>query len=293
MATYASQYTQSTREEATYTVDFTNDLPTGGSVTGGTAVHVPPTGSAASLTISTTSPYVYVTLPASQSTGVHYIDVTATMSDGDTPTVRIEVDVVYPSTVARSGMLNLIDELRLRASAEPNEYSIAGKQYWTDEQLQSILDRNRTDIIYDELVAVPYQAAGSLTYLEYRANYGNLEETTGGTAIFYIQEADGDTVASAGYSVDYERGIITFTTNQEGEVFYVNGRSYDIDAAAAQVWRMKASHYYTAVNFSTDNHRIDREHVYQHCLQMAEHFDGQSSSGGIGSYDLFRSDTDA
>ncbi len=96
-----------------------------------------------------------MTVPAQTVTGIHYVDVIATISDADTPVVRLAIPVVYPTTTARSGMSDIITELRLRASAEANEYSIAGAQYWTDAQLQTILDNNRTDYIYDEMVSVP------------------------------------------------------------------------------------------------------------------------------------------
>jgi hypothetical protein len=145
--------------------------------------------------------------------------------------------------------------------------------------------------MYGELLAVPYQAAGSLLYQEYRARFGNFEQTTGGTAIFYVQDSAGENVSSALYTADYSRGVITFAANQQGSSFYVTGRSFDVDAAAADVWRTKASHAYTAVNFSTDNHSMSRAAIYEHCVQQAQMYEARSA-GGVASVNIFRSDTD-
>ncbi len=71
MATFAGQTNKSTDEIIRYAVDFTNDLPAGVTVSSGTAVHIPPSGSASSLTVTTSSPYVYVTFGAVATLGVH------------------------------------------------------------------------------------------------------------------------------------------------------------------------------------------------------------------------------
>jgi hypothetical protein len=171
------------------------------------------------------------------------------------------------------------------------DYSVAGAYYWTDDQLDAVFDRHRVDLIYDALVAVPYQAAGSLSYQEYRAHFGNLEETTGGTAIFYVQDAAGETQGTALYSVDYQRGVVTFADNQQGAAYYLTARSYDLNAIAAEIWRTKASHYVSAVNFSTDNHSVSRSQLFEHCLDMAAQYEARSGDA-VKSVDLFRSDTD-
>jgi len=193
--------------------------------------------------------------------------------------------------MSRTGLSDLRTRLRSLSEAGTVDYTVNGSYYWTDDQLDEVLDRHRTDLIYSALIAVPYQAAGSLTYNEYRATHGNLEQTTGGTAIFYVQDESGNTVASSSYSPDYNRGVITFAANQEGSAFYLNARSFDLTACAAEIWRTKAAHYFTAVDFSTDNHRINRSQIRDHCLEMAEFFEARSPDGAA-SVSLFRGDTD-
>jgi hypothetical protein len=290
MATFADSLQQATNEIHTYTVDFTLDLPTGGTVTGGTSTHTPPSGSASTLTTSVTNPYVYVTFPAQTVIGVHYVDVLATFSDSDKSAVRIPINVVYPTPTARSGMGNLIGEMRGMAEAGASDYTIAGQPYWTDAQLQDVLDTHRTDIVFEQLSMYPVQVSGgSLSYQDYRSSNGYLEATTGGTSILYLQDSTGAVVASANYTPDYRRGQFQFSANQAGSVYYLTARSYDLDAAAAEVWRRKASHYANAFDFSTDNHSVSRSQVYKHCLEMAEYYTSQSAVA-VETVQMFRSD---
>lgn len=193
--------------------------------------------------------------------------------------------------MARTSMTNLITELRGYTEANVDDYTIDNSSYWSNDHLQDILDIHRKDIIFEQLSMHPVQiAGGSLSYLDYRSRFGYLETTTGGTAIFYLQDSTGATIGTANYTPDYRRGQIQFNTNQAGSVYYLTGRSYDLNAAAAEVWRKKAAHVApTSFDFSTDNHSISRSQVYKHSLEMADYFEGKSSNS-VTSVSSFRSD---
>ena len=171
------------------------------------------------------------------------------------------------------------------------DYSIGSDAYWSDNQLQDVLDLHRTGIIWEQLQMYPVQlAGGSSGYYDYRSSYGFLEATTGGTAILYLQDGTGTTVGSANYTPDYRRGQFQFSADQAGSVYYLTGRSYDLHAAAADVWRKKMAHYApTSFNFSTDNHSVSRAQVYEHCKEMAAFFEGQGMSA-ISTIQMFRGD---
>lgn len=194
--------------------------------------------------------------------------------------------------MARTGMSNLLTELRGMTEAGTADYSVGTTSYWSDDQLQDVLDINRTDLVFETLIIYPTQAAGSLTYKDYRSEYGFFEATTGGTSILYIQDGLGNTIGSSNYTPDYRRGQFQFTADQYGSVYYLTARSYDLNAAAADIWRRKAAHYApTAFNFSTDNHSVSRSQVYEHCIQMAERFDNLSSAS-LDTVSFWRSDLD-
>lgn len=197
--------------------------------------------------------------------------------------------------MARTGMSNLITELRGMIEAGTADYTIVGSagttSYWDDDQLQDVLDIYRTDVIFEQLQMFPYQVSGgSLSYEDYRSSFGFFEQTTGGTSIFYVQDSTGSSIGSANYTPDYRRGVVLFSSDQAGTVYYLTGRSYDLQAAAADVWRKKAAHLAnTAFNFSTDNHSISRSQLLDHALKMAEYFEGRSKTS-VEIVDMFRSD---
>lgn len=194
--------------------------------------------------------------------------------------------------MARTGMSDLITELRSLTDAAVGDYSIIGAgtvTYWTDDQLQTVLDNHRTDIKFIEMTAEP---EGDLTYLDYSVGYGNLEQTAGGTAVFIVQDVNGNAVTTPSYTVDYQRGLVTFSADTNGTTYFVTARSYDLNGAAAEVWRKKMVHYHTAMNFETLNHRVDREALYKHAREMAEYFEGIGGEG-MDTVAVMRSDTDA
>lgn len=292
MATYSSNNTQKTTETRTYTVDFTPDLPAGGTVTAGTATHVPPSGTAGTITTSVTSPYVYVTVPAAALTvtGIHYVDVLGTFSNGDTSAVRIQINAVYKDVTSRSGMVDIVSEVRALAAVGPADYTIAGDPYWTDAQVEAELDKHYEYIVCQPMEAVgTYGTTGAWTYTDYYVGASWVEQTDGGTATFYIQDGTGALIASADYSVDYQNGVVTFDADTVGAVRNVTCYAYDVNAAAAEIWRKKGQYYFSAVDFSTDNHSIKREQIYQHCIQQAQHFE-LMAWGANDSADLVRSD---
>lgn len=282
---------QSTSEIKTYTIDFTSVLPSGGTVTAGTATHTPPgNGTAGSVTVEVTSPYVYVTVGPLATTGIHYIDTAATFDEGDISAQRLAIDVFYPPSTARAGMADLITELRGLTEAGANDYTIANNVYWTDRQLQDILDRRVTKFDFEPMMMVPARASGGYTYTDYYIGRKWIEQEAAGTTIFKIQDYNGSAIGTALYSIDYNVGKITFATDQGSPIAYmVTCSCYDINAAAADVWRKKSSHYASAYDFSTDNHSVKREQLYTHALKQVDYFLGLSNDG-VGSIQLERAD---
>lgn len=292
-------FTEATIQQGTYevrkwTADFTSDLPTGGTVTAGTAYHTPPYGSATTPTVAFTDNSVIAQLSSLTALGTHYLDIVATYSNGEKSQVRIGFPVGYSSTAARETMIELITELRGMTEAGINEYAIAGVNYWNDAQLQKVLDKHRDDFIYEALEPEPVVGAGgtSLYYTYELDGRENIEQTIGGTARFYLQDGTGTNVGTANYSVDYLRGYVTFNQDQRGTTYFATGFNYDLNAAAADVWKRKASHHHSAFSFSTDNHSIQREQVYKHCIEMAEMYESMGQDS-VTTLQITRSDTDA
>ena len=72
------------------------------------------------------------------------------------------------------------------------------------------------------------------------------------------------------YTTDYYRGLVTFAADTGGSAYYLTGRTFDLNSAAADIWRQKAAHYAGEFTFSTDNHRIEKGALINNALKMAQ-----------------------
>jgi hypothetical protein len=178
---------------------------------------------------------------------------------------------------ARTTMADLITELRGMCNAGTADVTIAGTTYWTDDQLQKILDRNRLLVDQEPLYMVPSHVPGSVEYYEYRSCYDHYEQTDGGSAVFLLEDSTGANIGTALWDADYNTGVVTFAANTAGTTYYLTGRSYDLNGAAAEVWRQKASYYAatsSGVDWSTDNMRISRSQMVTQAQGMANYYAG-------------------
>jgi hypothetical protein len=185
-------------------------------------------------------------------------------------------------------MQTLIDTVRGFANAAPDEWEVTSDSsivtYWSDDEIQRVLDRHKVEHIHELMDAEPTYEGGSIVYKQYLLNATNVES---GTAVFKIEDSAGTV---SGYTVDYARGIVTFSTDQSGKSFYWSGFSYDLYAAAADIWRMKASHVAGLVDFSTDGHSIKRSQQAQQYLNMSQYYQSRSASEGVQTSRIVRND---
>lgn len=182
-------------------------------------------------------------------------------------------------TAVRKGMRDLILTLRGMTNAGTADYTIGLTTYWNDGHLQDTLDRYCT-VVRDEEIT-PFAAlnsGGSISYYDYQSRNRFFESTSEGTARFVIRDSTGTVKASTDWSADYERGLITFTTDTAGAAYLLSGYSYDVYAAASDVWYQKAAHAGEMIDFSTDNHNIKRSHIVATALKMARRYENMSST---------------
>lgn len=267
MATFSNNNTQGVTEIRTYTVDFTNDLAVGGTVVGGTATHIPPSGTAITPTVSVVSPYLYVTLGAIATVGIHYLDVLATFSDGDKSAVRLAINGVYPSPTARAGMQDILVQLRAMCNAGLSDYTIAGIPYWSDAQLQTVLDKHRADVYQRELSVVDELLGGAYLYKHY--SIGDTFIESGDNFTLYDSNYN---AVTTGFTVDYALGLVTFTNSTDGMPYFATYRTYDVNAAASDIWRSKAAHFAEMVNFRAGNQSVNLSDKVKQALQMADYY---------------------
>lgn len=181
----------------------------------------------------------------------------------------------------RSTMGALVGRVRDLAAAPYDEYTVGDTVYWTDQQLQDALDRTRREIVDEAISPVRVIASsGSTEYRIYQSVGRNYEETDGGTARFYVRDANGTRLGTATYSVDYALGRVEFAATTGGSVLYLNGYVYDPYAAAADIWQQKAAHVASRFDFTADGASFKVSQLRTQYESMAARMESMATSGG-------------
>jgi len=175
----------------------------------------------------------------------------------------------------RAGVVNLLRTLRGITDAGSGDYVLAGETYWSDRQLQDQLDAQRKDWRRVALIAQPELGSdGAYDYFDYKIplEIGVNFEEAGTGSIWAVKTTAGAVISTSDYAVNYPAGVIRFTADQAGASFYLDCRTFNLNAAARAIWEMKAAHAAAGVQWRTDNHQVNAEQEYEHCMQQAERF---------------------
>lgn len=172
----------------------------------------------------------------------------------------------------RSGMTNLLLELRARCDAGTADYASGGVTHWTDDQLQQVLDRHRVDVPRELMVRAPEYTGGSAVYFNYGWRCAWAEEAASGTTIWRVEDSAGSIAGTALYTPEYAAQTLRFGANTGGVAYYLTYRTYDLDRAAADVWEQKAANVAGRFDIKTDNHDLKRSQLRQSYLDMAASF---------------------
>ena len=194
----------------------------------------------------------------------------------------------------RSSMSAVVEELRQKTEAGNDDYEVAEKSYWSDNDLQAVLDGHRNYHTGISLVVRGVPVENDTQYYRYEFPPGfnrlAIEGTAEGTAGFKVALSTGATVAAGGtpdWTFAPNDKSITFDRDTEGTAYYWTGYSYNLYAAAREIWLKKAAHAWTAINFAADGAKFEREALHKHCLIMA---DTMVEAQGIGVSTMERTD---
>ena len=222
-------------------------------------------------------------------TGVYYVDIPASikgvwrwrwLSTG-TGAASTEGQFAVVITTMRAGMQNLIDRVRVLTGAGAAEYTIGDRTYWTDSHLQDVLDSNARYVVDLPLAWQPQQISGTVTWLTACTPYRDFEEAPG-TAVnsrFVIRDGAGSAIGTALYTPNYRSGEISFgTINQGGTAYYLTAYTYDVHAAAADVWLDRLAHFQDWYDFAADNQDFTRSQAWDHAMAMERLMRGKAGA---------------
>lgn len=170
----------------------------------------------------------------------------------------------------RAGMATLITEVRRLCNAGTADYTVSAETFWTDEQIQDVLDETREQWVMAMMTDDPVYD-GTWKYYDYRIPGKNIEEASTSGA-FVVRNASGSAMGTADYTVNYRARRVTFTADQAGASYTLDFRTYDLNLSAARVWEMKAAHLASIVDWESDNHKVKASQEADRALAMAQKF---------------------
>lgn len=174
---------------------------------------------------------------------------------------------------ARSGMAQLIADVRLMADAGTAEHSVNGTAYYSDDDIQRYLDKHRQNIYREYLRYEPEYASGSAEYHNYYFRHAHVEGTASGTTAWVITDGNDDVIPISDYVPNMDAQEVRFTTDTRGSARYLTYRAYDIYRVVSEIWRDKAAHIADrAWDVSTDNHSLKRSQLAKNYMDKAREY---------------------
>jgi len=180
----------------------------------------------------------------------------------------------------RSGMTTLIATLRQLTNAGSAEAALGSTTFYTDDHLQAELDRTQRLWRRVPLQSVPVLVNGAYEYYDYRIppELGTSIESAASDSGWSVKDGLGTLQGTALYTVNHYARTLTFEADQHAARYYLDARTYDLNRAAAAIWRQKAGFAASRVDWQSDNHRISAAQEYEHCLRMVAHFESLSGA---------------
>lgn len=179
----------------------------------------------------------------------------------------------------RNGMASVILELRRMTDASATEVKVNGVQYWTDDQLQTVLDQYRHDVLDLPLMPASQREAGKDVTLRYYIpdEVGTWIEND--PTVLTVVDENGITQSS--YTYDPTSRYFLFDANTNGATRLMRGRFYDLRLAAARVWFDKAGHRVALINWKAGGQNLNEDQEYQHCMAMFVAYSGNDGVKSI------------
>jgi hypothetical protein len=194
----------------------------------------------------------------------------------------------------RQGMTDLVQLLRQWGQAGTAEYTIGSETYYTDDHLEDILDRNRSDIYREPLTMQISYSGGTAVYQDYYFERGHVEQATSGATAWQVEDGAGSAIGTGEYTPSYSSKHLRFAADTGGSALYLTYRSYNVEMCAAEVWDGKAASISeSAWDVSTDNHSIKRSQKVANYYKNAAMWRARALSsvgGNTGESYLVRSD---
>lgn len=164
---------------------------------------------------------------------------------------------------ARTGMVSLVNHLRQQGEASATDV-FNDVTYWTDDQLQDILDLNS-----QSFKTMPLTKLGLYDDVSYTMTFTLPFWVEGG---FSIYVRDTTILETETYTYNHLTHEVTFDADVDSRDLIVWGKVYIMTEALADLWNQKAQHRKDYITFKAGAHRMEGAQVYNHCVAMSHYW---------------------
>lgn len=180
--------------------------------------------------------------------------------------------------MARAGMANLIRQLRVNGAAGATDENVNGVLYWTDDQLEDILDRYSSDVNDIQLVTYSRMESGVTVWKQYYLPASVPLDLEGSATVgeFTVVDTLGNVISASDYTFDLSRRRIDFTVSQAGRSYFLRARAFDLNRATSELWSKKAGLRAELIDWKAGTYNLKEDQVYQHALHEAARWAGKS-----------------
>lgn len=170
----------------------------------------------------------------------------------------------------------IVTALRRMTGASTADYTIGEDTYWTDEQLQAVLDRR----VCERLIQVPIELYGTID------DTGHIVFITGRVPTNGTVDTDTAIVVNVvGAPIDgatvHDDGRVDFDSDQAIHTPLLSGLCYDLNGAAADVMEAWASAVKLGYDISTDGQSMSRSQRHAQLLKQAAEFRSRILPGSV------------
>jgi hypothetical protein len=167
----------------------------------------------------------------------------------------------------RTSMADLITQVRFLIGDPSGATAV-----FTDTELQTCLDNNAVDVLYEPLRPIPTIAAGgATTYLTWDASAGWWESSEVLT--------DGSYNVLTATTSDRQRGRWTFAATQSAVL--LKGARYDVYLAAAEVVDVWIAKVKLEFDFTADGASFQRSQKIKALVDLGQSLRSRAGSGGV------------
>lgn len=163
---------------------------------------------------------------------------------------------------------------RMTDAATDDEFN--GVTYWTDDQLQDVLDENSFPVIDLELTPSTMLVNGVADWRTQFFSKKTLKAYDYERNAQVVETSTGTPLASDDFTVDWLRMTVTLSGDVTTNTAYsLRVTLYDMWDAAARVWYEKAEQRVSYISSKAGTHKLDFQQEYEHCIQRALYYRGR------------------